>query len=208
MTGLLLSLNDKPLLKVATENLEVLDVSVRGAVDNPEVSYIEVRGGGYAANNCHSHLIWVHEKAMHTNDELLVEFVDVIESPEAGRNASEFFADESLPSSGAGQQGPVESLPDTPCSDSGIPPGGGGQRPQVKFYFRIDASNNSPIDAGSKDGDSHFNFHVLWNWKNPAHVQVVLHSNNEAAIRNLMSGNEHANFIMTVGSKLKFRKWQ
>lgn len=208
MPGFSLSLNSKPLLNVATDNLEILDVSVRGDLGNPGVSYIEVRGSGYAQDKSNSHLIWLHEKAMRSDDELSVEFVDNVESPEVGKDSRELYNDDNASPtlSGAEGQGLEEPALSILGADS-EPTLGQGNDPHARLHFKIDSSCNAPIEAHSKDEDSHLFFHVVWNWKNPVHAQVLLHTHTIDTIRNFKPGNEHANFTIPVGNKLKFRRW-
>lgn len=192
MQGFVISLNEKHLVSISMDDLQVFSFQVHGDVLGEEFSQIYISGGNYEGGN-EKYLIWADSLEINGGDEIRVRFLDNVSTSHSGKTIDELHSTDPLPE---GPNQPLEAV----FTDL-------GSRPKLrnKFEFKVTPPSGQELASQSEPNDFSYGFSVLWNWKNPSIAKVSLTSNSLEKIKNRENGFVHTRFKLDFGQEVAFR---
>lgn len=93
MPGLAIELNGTHVSTISLSGMDVVDVSVHGALDRNPRAALDAMGGNYADGG-YGHLIWVTEKSLSPGEVLSVKLIEACDITDQGRTIQELFPDD------------------------------------------------------------------------------------------------------------------
>ncbi|OYO27620.1 hypothetical protein CD932_20905 [Janthinobacterium sp. PC23-8] len=172
--------------------MEVVDVSVHGALDYNPKATLHAMGVNPSAGGCDS-LIWLPEQALLAGQVVRVTLLEACEQPDRGRTMEELFPD------------------DEPCTqtDFTIDDAMAAQlraRPQLHQAFAVQASTSQGQQAAavSDPRNTSFTFGVVWDFTGPdkARVRLTTHCLDDVLARR--AGSAHLEAMLALGDSASF----
>lgn len=172
--------------------MDVVDVSVHGALDcNPKAA-LHAMGGDYKAGGCGS-LTWIAEQALLAGQVVRVTLLEACEQPDRGRTMEETFPDE-------------EPCTQTDFSIDDEMAAELRARPQLHEDFAVQASTSQGQQAVavSNEHNTSFTFGVLWDFAGPNQARVRLTTNCLDDILARRGGTWHLEAMLSLGDSASF----
>ena len=191
MSGFVVKINDIELATVSVENLNILSVQVHGDVIGEELAELQIFGGNYEGKESDTHLIWVSEHEITSNDVIEVAFVEAATTSYPGKTIDELHS-ESEEIMGPWQ--PVEEMFEYLSNKPKL---------REKFSFELVLPSGETIHANTTNEDYSFNFTVMWKWLHPEKATVWLSSNSLEGIEKKENGTEQAKFNLQYQQSVK-----
>ena len=192
MPGFSVLLNEKHLVTIATDQLNVVSVRVHGDCVSPELADLQIDGGIYGDAINTKHLIWLSEQEIVEGDEVTVNFHEHVENFDRGKTVDELYPNKDRGSRGS------ESVEDIFREIALMP------KTRESFSFDLETASGEKIRAKTEPEDHGFGFTVLWNWLHPDVAMVSLTSHSLAGVLNQENGSEYAKFTLRYGQKTSF----
>jgi hypothetical protein len=162
MPGFSIEINGMRVATIDLAGLEVVDVSVHGALDRLPKARLDASGGRYTASDS-GHWIWVAEHALLPGDVLRVTLHEQCDSADPGKTIAELYPDEA----------PCTvtdfSITDQMAAEIRALP-----RLHDQFSVRAETSSGQQARAASNDGNTDFSFGLLWDHFHPSQARVQL----------------------------------
>lgn len=172
--------------------LDVVDVSVHGALDSLPKARLDASGGRYASSGS-SHWIWVAERALLPGDVLRVTLRDQCDNADRGKTIAELYPD------------------DAPCTvtDFSITDEMATEiraRPRLHddFIVQAETSSGQQASAASNDLNTDFSFGLLWDNFHPTQARVRLSTYCFDDVLKRTGGNKHLQTIIGLGDSASF----
>jgi hypothetical protein len=193
MPGISIELNG---VRVATINLagmDVIDVSVNGALDQSPKAMLEAMGGNYGEGGC-GHLIWIAEKSIATSDVLEVKLIENCDISDRGQTIEELYPD----------QEPCNQTDFTITDEMAAEL---RERPRLHQAFSVQAETTCGQKAAaiSDESSASFTFRVLWNFLHPTLARVHLTTNCLDDVLARKASVIHLDGTLSVGDSALFR---
>ena len=182
-------------IRIATIDLtgmQVVDVSVTGALVREKKATLDAMGGNYADGE-NGFLIWINEHALLPGDLLSISFNEHCDISDQGKTMEELFPDEE------------------PCtrSDFRISDEMAAEiraRPRLHDIFIVQAqtSSSQPIRATSDELNTDFSFRFLWDSTRPdeARVRLATYCLDDVLART--GGNQHLKTTLSLAESASF----
>lgn len=192
MPGLAIELNGTHVSTINLSGMDVVDVSVHGALDRNPRAALDAMGGNYADGGC-GHLIWVTEKSLSPGEVLSVKLIEACDITDQGRTIQEVFPD------------------DEPCTQTDFTINDEmaseiRARPRLHeaFSVYVETSHGQQASAMSDDGNTSFTFRVLWDYTRPtqARVHLTTHCLDDVLARKV--GHSHLEGVLSFGDSASF----
>lgn len=165
MPALSITLNSEFLVCVATDDFDVVSVSVSGDVLGPERSILRINGGSYPDGQESHYLIWEDERALVSGDAIVVAFLAEGVTSRPGKTIEELYPEE-MPS----------------VSEPFVPPEKMVQELKLKpkafdsLAFEFIGPEGDCIQSKTSPDEHGFAFTVLWNSQRPERTRVSAHT--------------------------------
>ena len=177
---------------ISLAGMDVVDVSVHGALDRNPKAALHAMGGDYKAGGSGS-LIWIAEQTLLAGQVVRVTLLGPCEQPDRGRPMEEIFPDEE------------------PCTrtDFTIDAAMAAEiraRPQLHQSFSVQASTSQGQQAmaTSDERSTSFTFGVVWDFASPnqARVRLTTHCLDDVLARR--AGPSHLEVMLSLGDSASF----
>ncbi|MCU7805771.1 MAG: hypothetical protein KZQ92_01880 [Candidatus Thiodiazotropha sp. (ex Lucinoma borealis)] len=191
MSGFVVKINDKELSTVSVENLNILSVRIHGDVIGEELAELQIFGGNYESKETDTHLIWINEYEIRTNDVIEVTFIEAATTSYPGKTIDEFHSETEE------MMGPW--LPDEKMFEYL------SKQPKLRenFSFELVSSSGDTMYASTNNNDYSFSFSVMWKWMHPEKASVWLTSNSLEGIEKKENGTQQAKFNLLLKQSVK-----
>lgn len=175
--------------------MDMVDVSVHGALDSTQKATLEAWGGNYAVGGS-GHLIWIAERALLPSEVLTVKLSDKYDKcdiADQGKTIAELYPD------------------DEPCtiSDFSIDDQRAAEiraRPRLHEDFIVQAETSSAkqVTAASDERNTDFTFNILWHnlWPTQARVRLATYCLTDVLART--AGTEHLQTMLCSNDSASF----
>jgi hypothetical protein len=193
MPGLRVTVNGKQLASVSNEGLNIITVQINGDVIGEELAVIEMFGGLYEGKDTDSHLIWVSDYEITSDDEVEISFLENIDTSHRGKTIEELH-----PETGQ-QMGPWQPMEEI-FKDLSTKP-----KLRDKFSFELIPSHGETIHSSTDPNEYMFHLVAMWKWLKPDEARISLTSNTLDGIEKRENGEEHARFTLQFGQGVKLR---
>jgi len=193
MAGFQITVNGKQLASVSNEELNILTVQIHGDVIGEELAAVDVYGGNYGNDEADTHLIWVNDHEIRSDDEVSIIFRESVETSHPGKTIKETHPESEL------KKEPRQSMNELFKSLA--------KQPQLreKFTFELDAPNTNTIHSSTGSDEYSFSFIAMWKWTQPDEARISLTSNSLGGIKKRTSGVKHAGFSLLYEQGVNFR---
>lgn len=192
MSCILIEVNGREIATINLAGMDVVDVSVHGALDREQKAMLSAMGGNYSEGGC-GHLIWIAERGLSPGEVLSVRLSEACDIATQGKTIAELYPDEE---------------PSTKCdfSISNEMAEEIHARPRLHegFIVQIETSLAQQATATSDDLNTDFAFSFLWDQFRPDEVRVRLAT---YCLDNLLArtgGIEHLKTVLSVGNSVIF----
>lgn len=172
--------------------MDVVDVSVHGALDRNPKAALHAMGGDYKAGGCGS-LTWIAEQALLAGQVVRVTLLDACEHADPGKAMEELFPDE-------------EPCTQTVFTISEAMAAEIRARPQLHQAFAVQASTSQGQHAVavSDPRNTSFTFGVVWDFTGPDQARVRLTSHCLDDVLARRAGPSHLEAMLALGDSASF----
>lgn len=192
MPGIAIELNGSHFITIDLAGMNVVDVSVHGALDQAPKAVLDAHGGTYSDGGC-GHLIWVAEQSILPGEALSVKLIAACGITARGRTIQELYPDDE----------PVCQTDFTISEEMAIEI---RARPRMHEAFSVEAatSNGQLAAAISNELNTSFTFGVLWDFTRPnqARVRLTTHCLDDVLARK--AGTKHLEAVLSLGDSASF----
>lgn len=192
MPSISIELDGVRIATIGLAGLQVVDVSVHGALDRDPKAALNAAGGDYADGG-RGYLVWVAERALRAGEIVRVTLHDAGGEGDAGRTIAELFPDE----------------PPSARSDFTIGADLAAElraRPLLHDGFTVRAGTSAglQVTAASDDRNTHVTFGILWDSFRPdqARVRLATYCLDDVLART--AGTTHLQAMLAVGESASF----
>jgi hypothetical protein len=189
---MVIAANGRGIATISLASMEVVDVSVHGALDREQKAMLSAMGGNYAEGGG-GHLIWIAEHCLLPGEAISVSLSEACDFVTAGKTIDELYPDE-------------EPLTDFDFSISDEMAEDIRARPRLHegFVVQVETSLAQVANATSDDLATDFTFSVLWDRYRPDQVRVRLATYCLDDVLARTGGKEHLKSILSIGDKVTF----
>lgn len=192
MASITIEVNGRDIATISLAEMEVVDVSVHGALDREQKAMLSAMGGNYSEGGC-GHLIWIADRSLLPGEVLSVRFNETCDIATQGKTIDELYPDEE-PSTEADF-----AISDVMAAEIRARP-----RLHEGFIVQVETSLAQQAQATSDDRNTDFNFSFLWNRFQPDQVRVRLATYCLDDVLARTGGKEQLNSTLSVGDKVEF----
>jgi len=192
MPCLSIELDGTRVTMISLADMDVVDVSVHGALDRNPKAGLHAMGVNPSAGGSGS-LIWLPEQALLAGQVVRVTLLEACEEPDRGRTMEEIFPD------------------DEPCmqTDFTISEAMAAEiraRPQLHQAFAVQASTSQGQQAVavSDPRNTSFTFGVVWDFTRPDQARVRLTSHCLDDVLARRAGPSHLQALLSLGDSASF----
>jgi hypothetical protein len=192
MPGISVEVNGTRIATINLAGMEVVDLSVSGALDRPPGAIIH-SGGSYRKDGAYSYLIWIAEHALLPGEVLMVSLDESCGIADQGKTIDELYPDEE------------------PCTrtDFTIDENMAAElraRPRLHeaFLVQADTSSGQHAAAASDDLNTDFSFSLLWDSFRPNQARVRLATHCLDDVLSRTGGTTHLKTTLSVGDSASF----
>ena len=192
MSCIVIEVNGRGIAAISLAGMDVVDVSVHGALDREQKAMLSAMGGNYSEGGV-GHLIWIAEHGLLPGEVVGVSLSEAYDFATIGKTIAELYPDEE-PSTNVDF-----SISDHMAEEIRARP-----RLHEAFAVQVDTSLAQVANATSDDFNTDFTFNVLWNRFQPDQVRIRLatYCLDDVLARN--GGKEHLKDILSIGDKVTF----
>lgn len=187
MPCLSIELDDVPIATINCSGMEIVAISIEGALDiNPKAT-VDATGGNFAADGC-GYLIWVSEKPLPAGEVLRVTLNELCEKADEGKTIAALFP-EAAPCTQTDFTITREMAEEIRA------------RPRLheSFAVQVDTSTGFHAVATSNSERSNFSLKVGWDFTRPNQARVYLHSWGLEDAQARRAGAVHMEAVLSVG---------
>jgi hypothetical protein len=192
MPGIAIELNGSHFITIDLAGMNVVDVSVYGALDQAPKAVLDACGGNYSDGGG-GHLIWVAEQSILPGEALNVKLIEACGIGAKGRTIQELYPDNE----------PVSQTDFTINEEMAAEI---RARPRLHKAFSVEAatSNGQLAAAISNELNTSFTFSVLWIFARPnqARVSLTTHCLDDVLARK--AGTSHLEAVLSLGDSASF----
>ena len=192
MAGIAVELDGIHLTTINLAELEVIDVSVHGALDQDPKAILSASGGNYSNGGC-GHLIWIPEHVVPAGKVVKVTLTDSYSLADNGRTLSELFPDD-----------PALTRTDFSINEELAAELRARPRLHEKFAVRAETSSGQHSIATSDEQNTSFMFGILWDWTCPAQARVRFRTNCLDDVLARRMGTKHLDATISLGDSALF----
>lgn len=192
MVGIAVELDGTLLTTINLAELEVVDVSVHGALDQDPKAILSASGGNYSNGGC-GHFIWIPGHAVPAGKVVKVTLTDSCSVADKGKTLLELFPDD-----------PALTRTDFSINKELAAELRARPRLHEEFAVRAETSNGQHSIAASDEQNTSFSFGILWDWTRPAQARVSFSTNclDDVLARRL--GTKHLDATISSGDSALF----
>lgn len=192
MLGITIDINGTHIATIDLAEMEVVNVSVHGALDQKPKAVLTAYGGNYSAGGC-GHLIWVAEQSLERGEVLNVKFTEACGISDRGLTIQELYPDEE----------PVTQT-DFKINDELAAEIRARPRLHEAFAVEVATSHGQQAAAMSNELNTSFSFGVLWDFTRPdqARVRLTTHCLDDLLARK--AGTSHLEAVISLGDSASF----
>ena len=160
MVGITIEIDCNHLTTINMAELEVVYVSVHGALNQNPKARLSANGGNYSAGGC-GHFIWVLDDSVAAGQVVKVTLTDSFSIANQGRTIQELFPDDS-----------VSTRTDFSINDELAAELRAQPQLHEEFTVYAETSDGQHSTATSDENNTSFTFGVLWEWTRPMQARV------------------------------------
>jgi hypothetical protein len=192
MPAISIQLDLVQLAMINLEGMEVVDVSVHGALERHPKATLDAHGGNYSEGGC-GQLIWVAEQPLQQGQVLKVTLIESCDAWDQGKTIDELFPDE-------------EPCTQTDFTISEEMAAEIRARPNLHeaFSVHVKTSHGQRAETVSDPLNSNFSFSVMWNFTQPTQVRVRLNTHCLDDVVARKAGTNHLTATLTFGDSATF----
>lgn len=192
MPGIIIELNGTHVATIDLVGMDVVSVSVHGALDQDPRAVLDASGGNYSDGGC-GHLIWVAEQSVLPGEAWKVKLTDACGISDKGRTIQELFPDDE----------PVTQT-DFTINDEMAAEIRARPRLHEAFAVEVATSHGQQAAAISNELNTDFTFGVLWDFTRPnqARVRLTTHCLDDVLARK--PGTSHLESVLSFGESASF----
>jgi hypothetical protein len=193
MAALAVALNDEPVVTVATDGIDILDVHVSGDCIGPELASLRVSGGAYPDGQPSTYLIWQDVRPLVAGDIVSVRFLEEGVSSRPGQTIEQLYPDEAPKPAGpfAPPEQVIRELMQQPKQHEAL-------------YFRLVGPDGTVTDACTTPEEHGYGFYVSWMSQQPKRARVSLRSYTLQSLIDRTKGNYHSRGELQFGQSVAF----
>ena len=195
MSGITVKVNGAPIATIDLAPLEVMDVSIHGALDLDPKARLH-SGSTHRIEGGYGHLIWIAEQSLLPGDVLSVQLDASCGDSDRGRTIDEVYP-------------PVEGEKPFTKDDLAIDEDTIAQlraRPRLHdaFLVRVETSSGEQATAASDDLHTDFSFTLLWDSFRPDQARIRLATYCLDDVQHRTGGTTHLKTMLAVGDSATF----
>jgi len=187
-----IEVNGRGIATISLAGMDVVNVSVHGALDREQKAMLSAMGGNYSESGC-GHLIWIAERGLLPGEVLGISLSEACDIVTQGKTIAELYPDEE-----------PSTKSDFSISDEVAEEIRARPRLHEGFVVQVETSLAQEAKATSDDLNTDFTFSFLWDRFRPDQVRVRLatYCLDDVLARN--GGTEHLNTTLSIGDKVAF----
>ena len=193
MAALSVTLNGKFVVSVASDGLDLFEVTVSGDRLGPKRPVLRVSGGSFADDTERRYLIWIDEREISSADFLTINFHANGTTSEPGKTIEELYPEEFAEPPPPYR--PVEEIFRELA-----------ERPKMfdRLAFRLVAPGGAMTHALTAPAEHGFGFSVSWSAHRPDYARVSLHTYTLQSLIDNQPGTYHAQLRLQDGEGVTF----
>ena len=194
MPALSVTLNGEPLVSVATDGVDVVDIGVSGDLLGPEHATLRISGGSYPDGQESQYLIWEDERVLVPGDSVSVTFMAKGATSRPGKTIEELYPGEK----------PSPKEPFVPAEQMVREL---KQRPKAfeSLAFEFAGPDDATVRAGTSPREHGYSFTVLWNSHRPERARASAHTYTLDSLIAKENGKYHAETKLAFGQRATFK---
>ena len=192
MPGISIQLGGSHVATINLSGMDVVDVSVHGALDQNPKAALGAIGGNYAEGGC-GHLIWISDQSLLPGEVLSVKLNEACDGSDQGKTIQELFPDDE-PSAQTDF-----TITDEMAAEIRTRP-----RLHEDFAVQVETSLGPRAVAVSNEHNTSFTFGVLWDFTRPTQARVRLTTHCLEDVLARRTGTNHLETILSVGDSASF----
>jgi hypothetical protein len=192
MSSISIEVNGIGIATISLAGMDVVDVSVRGALDSEQKATLSAMGGNYAEGGC-GHLIWIDERSLLPGEVLSVSLSETCDIATQGKTIAELYPD-AEPSTKSDF-----SISDEMAAEIRARP-----RLHEEFIVQVETSLGQRAKATSDDLNTDFAFSFLWDRFRPdqARIRLATYCLDDVLART--GGTVHLKTTLSFGDSASF----
>lgn len=192
MSSISIEINGRGIATISLAGMDVVDVSVHGALDREQKAVLNAMGGNYAEGGC-GHLIWIAERGLLPGEVLSVSLNEGCDIATQGKTIAELYPHE-------------EPSTKTDFSMSEDMAAEIRARPRLheRFIVQVETPSAQQAKATSDDRNTDFAFSFLWDKFRPDQVRLRLATYCLEDVLARTGGTEHLRDTVSVGDSVTF----
>lgn len=192
MTTLSIDVNDTRIATISLAGLQVVDVSVRGALDCTSKATLSAMGGNYREGGS-GHLIWIDAHPLLAGEIVHIGLHDIGGPGDPGKTIHDLYPDEA-PSTRTDFSISAEMAAELRA------------RPRLHEAFVVNAwtSCGQQVSATSDDRHTDFVFSIVWDESRQDQARVALRTHCLDDVLNRTLGQHHLTTILSSGNSAAF----
>jgi hypothetical protein len=192
MSCISIEVNGRSIATISLAGMDVVDVSVHGALDRELKAMLSAMGGNYSEGGC-GYLIWIAERGLLPGEVLSVKLSDACDIATQGKTIAELYPDE-------------EPSTKTDFSISNEMAEEIRARPRLHegFVVQVETSLAQEAKATSDDLNTDFTLSFLWDRYRPDQVRVRLATYCLDDVLARTGGTVHLKTNLSIGDNVIF----
>jgi hypothetical protein len=192
MPGITIDVNGTRIATIDLTEMQVMDVSVDGALDRDPKADLSASGGNYEAGGC-GQLIWIPEHALLTGELLCVQLTEITGVADQGKTIAELYPDEP-----ACKQTDFTISADMAAEIRSRP------RLHKEFIVQVGTSTGQRAMAASDELNTCFTFRLLWDCYRPDRARISLRTYCFDDVIARKGGTRHLEAMLSIGESASF----
>lgn len=192
MSCISIEVNGRGIATVKLAGMDLVDVSVHGALDREQKAILSAMGGNYSEGGC-GHLIWIADHNLLPGEVVGVSLIASCDFATQGKTIAELYPGEE-----------PSTRTDFSISDEMAEEIRARPRLHEGFVVQVQTSLAEVASATSDELNTDFSFSVLWDRFRPDQVRVRLATYCLDDVLAKTGGNEHLKNILSSGDHVTF----
>ena len=192
MPGISIEVDGKRIALIDLTGMQVVDVSVHGALDIEPAAVLSA-GGGHRCDGHWAHLTWIAEHALVPGESVSVRFHATCDIGDKGKTFEELYPGEE-PSTRSDF-----TISDDMAAEI-------RSRPQLHeaFLVQVGTSTGHRVEATSDDRNTGFSFGLLWDNYHPDQLRIRLATHCLDNVLARTGSTEHLKTVLSIGDSASF----